>query len=111
MKTILKEGFNKVRFKIIEGLLRLRQVCNSPQLVDPTLQRLTSVKIETLMDIIINDLGSHNALIFSQFTTMLDLIRKELDKNHIPYAYLDGSTKDRKAAVETFEKMTTSDCF
>ena len=102
--NIKKEGFNKVRFKIIEGLLRLRQVCNSPQLVDPTLQRLTSVKIETLMDIIINDLGSHNALIFSQFTTMLDLIRKELDKNHIPYAYLDGSTKDRKAAVETFEK-------
>jgi non-specific serine/threonine protein kinase len=102
--NIKKEGFNKARFKIIEGLLRLRQVCNSPQLVDPTLHRQTSVKIETLMDIIVNDLGNHNALIFSQFTTMLDLIRKELDKNHIPYAYLDGSTKDRKAAVEHFEK-------
>ena len=102
--NIKKEGFNKARFKIIEGLLRLRQVCNSPQLVDPTLHRQTSVKIETLMDIIVNDLGNHNALIFSQFTTMLDLIRKELDKNNISYAYLDGSTKDRKAAVEHFEK-------
>lgn len=102
--NIKKEGFNKAKFKIIEGLLRLRQVCNSPQLVDPTLHRQTSVKIETLMDIIVNDLGTHNALIFSQFTSMLDLIRKELDKNHIPYAYLDGSTKDRKAAVEHFEK-------
>jgi superfamily II DNA or RNA helicase len=102
--NIKKEGFNKARFKIIEGLLRLRQVCNSPQLVDPTLHRQTSVKIETLMDIIANDLGNHNALIFSQFTTMLDLIRKELDKNNIPYAYLDGSTRDRKAAVEHFEK-------
>lgn len=104
--NISKEGFNKVRFKIIEGLLRLRQVCNSPALVDPSLphSQKKSVKIETLVDIIHNDLGTHNALIFSQFTSMLALVRKELDKSGIKYAYLDGSTKDRKAAVEYFEK-------
>jgi len=103
--NISKEGFNKVRFKIIEGLLRLRQVCNSPALVDPSLthSQRKSVKIETLVDIIHNDLGTHNALIFSQFTSMLALVRKELDKFGIKYAYLDGSTKDRKAAVEYFE--------
>jgi len=102
--NIKKQGFNKAKFKIIEGLLRLRQVCNAPQLVDPSLHRHASVKIETLMDIVMNDLGNHNALVFSQFTSMLDLIRKELDRNNIPYAYLDGSTKDRKAAVDYFEK-------
>ncbi|MBK7638438.1 MAG: hypothetical protein IPJ13_32395 [Saprospiraceae bacterium] len=63
--NIKKEGFNKAKFKIIEGLLRLRQVCNSPQLVDPTLHRQTSVKIETLMDIIVNDLGTQRAYFFS----------------------------------------------
>lgn len=98
-------GLEKSRFKILEGLLRLRQMCNAPQLLDNTLpkHRQTSVKIETLLDIITNDLGDHNALIFSQFTSMLDLIRKELDKREIKYAYLDGSTRDRKGAVDNFQ--------
>lgn len=104
-QSISKTGFDKARFKIIEGLLRLRQVCNAPQLVDQSLppHKRVSVKIETLMDIIENDLGNHNALIFSQFTSMLDIVRSALDKKHIKYAYLDGSTKDRKAAVEYFD--------
>jgi superfamily II DNA or RNA helicase len=103
-QSISKTGFDKVRFKIIEGLLRLRQVCNAPQLVDPSLppHKRVSVKIETLLEIIENDLGNHNALIFSQFTSMLDIVKSALDKRHIKYAYLDGSTKDRKAAVDNF---------
>lgn len=98
-------GVDKSRFKILEGLLRLRQMCNAPQLLDNTLpkHKQVSVKIETLLDIITNDLGNHNALIFSQFTSMLDLIKKELDKKGIKYAYLDGSTRDRKGAVDNFQ--------
>ncbi len=105
-QNILQAGFQQSRFKIIEGLLRLRQVCNSPVLLDPSLshQQRRSVKIETLMDIVKDDLGNHNALIFSQFTSMLSLVRKELDDAGIPYAYLDGSTKDRKGAVAYFEE-------
>ena len=104
--TIKLKGFANSKLKVIEGLLRLRQVCNAPQLVDPGLpsHKRESVKIETLMDIVENDLAHHNALIFSQFTSMLDLIRKELDAKKIKYAYLDGSTADRKAAVNYFEK-------
>lgn len=104
--AVFSKGFDKARFKIIEGLLRLRQVCNAPQLVDPSLpvHKRSSVKIETLLDIIENDLGNHNALIFSQFTSMLDIVRAQLDKKEIKYAYLDGSTKDRKGAVEYFEQ-------
>jgi SNF2 family DNA or RNA helicase len=103
--TITINGLAKSKFKILEGLLRLRQVCNSPALIDKTLpaHKQASVKIQTLLEVIENDLGSHNALIFSQFTTMLDLIRKELDKKGIKYAYLDGQTRDRKGAVEDFQ--------
>lgn len=103
---IKKVGVHKMRIKVIEGLLRLRQICNSPLLLDSGLPNhlRQSVKIETLMDIIENDMGDHHALIYSQFTSMLSLVRAELDKRKIPYAYLDGSTRDRQQAVEYFMK-------
>ena len=100
-----EKNFGQSKLKIIEGLLRLRQICNSPELIHPTINKdkSISVKTDTLLDIIENELGGHNALIFSQFTSMLSLIRKELDERHIKYAYLDGSTQNRKAAVMEFE--------
>ncbi|MBK8372263.1 MAG: DEAD/DEAH box helicase [Saprospiraceae bacterium] len=106
-------GINKMRIRVIEGLLRLRQICNSPQLIDQNLPNhlRQSVKIETLLDIIENDLGDHHALVYSQFTSMLALVRHELDKRNIPYAYLDGSTKDRQGAVSDFMDKKKSDYF
>ena len=103
--SVNDKGLAKSKFKILEGLLRLRQICNSPLLLNKTLSpaQSKSVKIETLVSILDSDLGHHNALVFSQFTSMLALIRKELDDRNIPYAYLDGQTKDRKAAVEKFQ--------
>lgn len=100
------QGINKSKFKILEALLRLRQLCNAPALLDKTLpdHKKSSVKVNTLVDILKNDLGNHNALVFSQFTSMLDIIRKELDKEEIKYAYLDGSTRDRKGAVDSFQE-------
>jgi SNF2-related domain/Helicase conserved C-terminal domain len=105
ISTAGQGDFSKSKLKVIEGLLRLRQICNSPKLIHPTISKDThiSVKIDTLMDIIENELGDHNALIFSQFTSMLALIRKALDDRQIRYAYLDGSTQNRKAAVQEFE--------
>jgi SNF2 family DNA or RNA helicase len=103
--SITTLGLNKSKFKILEGLLRLRQLCNAPALLDKSIpdHKKSSVKINTLIDILKNDLGPHNALVFSQFTSMLDLIRKELDKEGIKYSYLDGSTRDRKGAVDSFQ--------
>ncbi|MGB4959695.1 MAG: DEAD/DEAH box helicase [Saprospiraceae bacterium] len=97
--------FSKSKLKVIEGLLRLRQICNSPKLINPSIvnDKNISVKIDTLMDIIENELGDHNALIFSQFTSMLALIKNTLDSKRMRYAYLDGSTNNRKAAVQEFE--------
>ncbi len=104
-ESIKDNGLGKSKFKILDGLLRLRQLCNSPLLFHKTLSpsKAKSIKIDTLVNTLQNDLGHHNALVFSQFTSMLALIRKELDDRNIAYAYLDGQTRDRKSAVEEFQ--------
>ena len=103
--SVSNNGIAKSKFKILDGLLRLRQICNSPLLLHKTMdpKQAQSVKIETLVNVLENELNNHNALVFSQFTSMLALIRKELDDRKIPYAYLDGQTRDRKSAVEEFQ--------
>ena len=104
--SIDDKGLAKSKFKILDGLLRLRQICNSPLLLNKTLSpsQSESVKIKTLVDILDGELKDHNALVFSQFTSMLALIREELDNRKIRYAYLDGQTRDRKSAVEEFQE-------
>jgi non-specific serine/threonine protein kinase len=89
--------------KILEGLLRLRQICNHPVLVDSTYTG-TSAKLTALIETM-ETLRSegHKALVFSQFTQMLALVKKELDERGIPYVYLDGSTRDRQQRVDTFQ--------
>lgn len=91
------------RTKILEGLLRLRQIAIHPSLYDGR-KRFASAKFLLLMDV----LGTlqeerHRGLIFSQFVEALKLLRKELDMRKIPYAYLDGQTQKRKEEVERFQ--------
>lgn len=101
MGMIQENGIKKSSFQILEGMLRLRQICNSPKLVDKKAIS-DSTKMEVLIDHIMNN-NNHKSLVFSQFVTMLQLIAEELDKMGIKYAYLDGSTKDRMAEVEKFQ--------
>lgn len=109
-KTILKkieeEGFAKAGIFILSGLTKLRQICDSPAILnEDEAYPNVSIKIEELMREIEENSSNHKALIFSQFTSMLGLIGKELDKQKIPYYYLDGSTKatDRQKAVANFQ--------
>ena len=89
--------------KILEGLLRLRQICNHPQLVDGKF-RGSSAKFELLLETLQTlRAEGHKALIFSQFVQMLSLIREALDGQKIPYAYLDGSTHNRQGEVDRFQ--------
>ncbi len=98
-----KEGVNDARMKILEGLLRLRQICNHPRLVDPA-TKAESGKFETLLETLETlRAEGHKALVFSQFVQMLHLVREALDARHIPYAYLDGKTKDRQAQVDRYQ--------
>ena len=96
-------GMNDARMKILEGLLRLRQICNHPRLVDAKF-RGSSAKFELLLETLDTlRAEGHKALIFSQFVQMLTIIREALDARAIPYAYLDGSTRDRQAEVDRFQ--------
>jgi non-specific serine/threonine protein kinase len=100
---IEEQGLNDTRMKILEGLLRLRQICNHPRLVDGEF-RGDSAKMVMLVEQL-NTLRAegHKALVFSQFVQMLNLVRRELDERKIPYAYLDGQTTDRQARVDQFQ--------
>ncbi len=93
---------------VLEGLTRLRQICNAPQLVEKesgyTLN--DAVKVKMLLNDITYNTGIHKALVFSQFTSMLALIEEGLKERNIPYLYLDGSTPaiQRQLLVDRFQQ-------
>lgn len=102
---LLKESadLNDVRFKILEGLLRLRQVCIHPRLVDPA-YRGDSAKFEVLLETLETlRAEGHKALVFSQFVQTLGLLRQEMDARGLAYAYLDGQTHNRQEQVDRFQ--------
>ncbi|MDX9991049.1 MAG: SNF2-related protein [Anaerolineales bacterium] len=94
---------NDIRFKILEGLLRMRQVCIHPRLVEPT-YRGPSAKFEVLLETL-ETLQSegHKALVFSQFIQTLSLLREEMDARGMTYTYLDGQTQNRQEQVDSFQ--------
>jgi SNF2 family DNA or RNA helicase len=105
-QKIAADGIAKAGIYILEGLLRLRQICDDPRLLkESDRPLLPGVKIKELVKDIRENIGEHKILVFSQFTEMLSLIRQELDGEKIQYAYLDGSThiNKRKSEVDTFQ--------
>ena len=103
-----RQDQNKARIAMLTALLRLRQACCDLRLlgaagVDP---EQASAKIELLRELLAEAVdGGHRVLIFSQFVSMLSLLREALDADNIAYCYLDGSTKfeDRTAEVDRFQ--------
>lgn len=102
---LLDEGkqIEEMRFKVLEGLLRLRQISNHPALVDRHFHG-SSGKFDFLLETLETlRAEGHKALVFSQFVEMLKILRRELDKLEIPYLYLDGRTTDRQERVDRFQ--------
>lgn len=100
---IEKQGINDTRFKILEGMLRLRQIAINPALVEPG-YRGEAPKFEFLLETLETlQTEKHKALIFSQFVETLHLLQHELDARKIRYEYLDGQTRDRQAHVDSFQ--------
>lgn len=111
LKMIDDTGMDDARLKVLEGLLRLRQICNHPRLVDDK-HRGGSAKLELLLETLDTlRAEGHKALVFSQFVGMLTLVREELDARGVPYAYLDGSTRDREGEVDRFQNDPTLPLF
>ena len=99
-----REGLNKSRMQILEALLRLRQAALHPGLIDPARTAEPSAKLDMLLpqlEEVIEE--GHKALVFSQFTSMLAIVRQRLDREGIVYEYLDGKTTDREARVNRFQ--------
>jgi SNF2 family DNA or RNA helicase len=104
---IKDKGLGAGKLSVINGLLKLRQVCNSCQLVkDEDLFTSDSVKTDILVEELQNIIPNHKALVFSQFTGMLDLLEKDFIKNNIPFCRLDGSTPidKRQSLVNSFQQ-------
>jgi SNF2 family DNA or RNA helicase len=97
--NIKKEGVNKNKLAVLQGIMKLRQVCNSPLLLPETEQTsIDSIKTSVLMDELVNNLGKHKALVFSQFTGMLSLLATACDSHGISYYKFDGQTPPQKRA-------------
>lgn len=112
LNVIEERGLEKSGVYILEGLLKLRQICDSPALLkDETEYPSESVKIAELMTHLEELVGGHKVLVFSQFVQMLTLIREELEAKEIPYSYLDGKTRNRQAAVQDFQEDDTKRVF
>jgi superfamily II DNA or RNA helicase len=95
----------RVRMVMLTALLRLRQACCDPRLLDlETPQEIGSAKVEMLDELLQEAIdGGHRVLVFSQFVRMLKLLRDRLDASETPYAYLDGATKSRSEVVDAFQ--------
>ncbi|MEP7342049.1 MAG: DEAD/DEAH box helicase [Acidobacteriota bacterium] len=105
LDRIANEGMAKSKMQVLEALLRLRQAAIHPGLIDPKLADQDSAKLDLLLEQIDEVLeGDHKALVFSQFTSMLTILRDRLDKMGVVYEYLDGRTRDRQKHVERFQK-------
>jgi superfamily II DNA or RNA helicase len=97
-------GIERSTAHLLEALLRLRQAACHPGLIDPTRRHKSSAKLEVLLEQL-SRLGEegHKALVFSQFTSLLSIVRERLDAQHVSYEYLDGKTRDRAARVAHFQ--------
>lgn len=103
--AVRTKGFSRSQIDILSALTRLRQVCNHPALVDPQASRReeASGKMAYALELVREAIdGGHKVLLFSQFTSMLDLLRDALDGMGISHQTIEGKTRDRAAVVEQF---------
>ncbi len=107
--AIAEKGWARSRIVILDALLKLRQACCDPRLLKLKTKGASagSAKLERLEEMLEELLAEkRRVIVFSQFTSMLDLIRPRLDAAGISYALLTGQTRDRPAAIEAFQAGT-----
>ena len=95
---------NEFRFHFLTSLLRLRQICCHPGLYSPEASKAESAKLNALFDLLgpLIEEG-HKVLVFSQFVTMLEILRDQIEAKEWPYFYLAGDTENRGELVEKFQ--------
>ena len=112
--VVENQGINKSQLTILQGLMKLRQICDSPAIMNEQEKfPNVSIKLDELVREITENISNHKALVFSQFLGMLALIRTRLDEMGVKYEYFDGSTTaiDREKAIQSFQNDTTCRVF
>ncbi len=112
LSRVEESGLAKSKIHVLEALLRLRQAACHPGLIDATRKAETSAKLDQLIPMLeeIADAG-HKALVFSQFTQFLGIVRQRLDDGAIRYEYLDGKTTRRGEAIDRFQEDPDTSAF
>jgi SNF2 family DNA or RNA helicase len=107
-KEIKRKGLKRSQIIILDALLKLRQICCDPRLMDQDKTKSApadSAKLEALMELVPELIEEQRRiLLFSQFTSMLALIERELHDRKLPYVKLTGSTKDRATPISKFQE-------
>jgi superfamily II DNA or RNA helicase len=104
--TIETQGIQRSQLTILQGLMKLRQICDSPAILNEAEKfENHSIKLDELTREIIENIGNHKALVFSQFLGMLALIKEKLTELGVKFEYFDGSTSapDREKAIQSFQ--------
>ncbi|HQX48537.1 MAG TPA: SNF2-related protein [Planctomycetaceae bacterium] len=105
LSSKIKElGLKRSKIHVLEALLRLRQAACHQGLIDSKRQNEDSAKLDTLLEQLTQIAeDGHKALVFSQFTSLLAIVKKKLDKVGIRYEYLDGKSNKRQEIVSRFQ--------
>ena len=102
---VAEQGFNRARMEILSTLLKLRQICCHLDLLklEDLKPQQPSAKMDLFLELVDEAVdGGHRILVFSQFVSMLHILRTQLTERGIEFCYLDGSTKDRMEQVHRF---------
>src|SRR4029453_8706222 len=104
LALVRAKGMARSKLHILEALLRLRQAACHPGLISEKFAEKPSGKLTALISMLeeVEDEG-HKVLIFSQFTSLLAIVRREMDRLGKVYEYLDGQTRDREQRVDRFQ--------
>jgi SNF2 family DNA or RNA helicase len=105
-QLVKKEGFDKVQIHVLATLTRLKQICCHPAIfAKEKAEDGDSSKYEMLVELLQTLIeGGHKTVIFSQYTKMLQIMRKDLQNQGIRFEYLDGSSKNRMSIVKKFNE-------
>ena len=112
LKQVEDKGVGGSAMQVLEALLRLRQVACHPGLIDESWNDAGSAKLESLFEQVSEVLAEgHKCLVFSQFTSLLAYVRSHLEEQGVPFAYLDGQTRNRGEVVDHFQNDPDTNIF
>jgi SNF2 family DNA or RNA helicase len=112
LKITSPAELQELRFNVLAGLTRLRQIACHPKLVDPKLENATSAKVESLFELL-EELRAENAkvVVFSQFTTMLSILTEAANSRGWENVVLTGQSQDRAGIIDQFKRSPNACIF